>query len=236
MRYALPLSVAFCLSPLLPMRSFADKVAGSVVTSREWEVKRVPGHEEEVFSGDVHYHAGANDVRADWALYKHGTQQWRARGNVKVQHALDSGDVMHGSGDEAFFNQKNDDGSLEGKAGVSLEREVPGEEPDFAHAGRLSWQGQEWATMTGGVHEWGPRIAAWADRGDYDGKTSLLTLTGGRPVLQKFIGAGTDWVGAVKGDTITASRLDNRLSAQGRVVGWLVFKGAAPAPKVKRKE
>ncbi len=223
------------LALALPAPLRAGQVLGSVVTSREWVVRRAPDREEE-FVGDVRYRSGPDDVRADWALYKHATEQWRARGHVSLSHKLESGDVMKGRGEEAFFNQKTQAGSLSGPRGVDAERDVVGEAPDLAHAGRLEWRGRDSAALTDGVHLWGPRIETWADRGDYDGATSLLTLTGGRPVLRKFAAAGGEWTGALKADAISAARKTSMMTAQGDVVGWLEFPGGGQnLPGLKRR-
>lgn len=208
-------------------RSFAGQVLGSVVTSREWHVRRSPRRQEE-FIGDVRYRSGGDDVRADWALFDHPSRQWRARGHVSVEHALSSGEVFSGRGETASFNQRTVSGRLGGPGGVDAERRVPGERPDRAHAGELEWRGREQAELTGGVHLWGPRLEAWADRADYSGAEGTLTLAGGRPVLRKLESAGGAWTGAIKADRIEAWRESSRLSAQGRARGWLVLPGSTP--------
>lgn len=220
------------LLALLSSPSFAaEKTMASVVSSKEWVVRRAPSREEE-FRGDVRYKAGGNEFTSDWALYKHEGQLWRARGSVVVRHTLSSGDVVTGRGDEARYDQKHERGEVTAKGRVGFTREpAEGGEPDRGEGGRLTWAGRESASLEDGAHVWGPRLEGWADRAEYDGPKGAMTLSGGRPVLVKGEGLGTDWVGAVKADEITADREARKLSADGRVKGWLEFRELPERPK-----
>lgn len=218
---ALALLLALCAPA-----SAAEKTMASVVSSKEWIVRRAP-HREEEFTGDVRYKAGGNEFTSDWALFKHESQQWRARGRVVMRHALASGDTVTGRGDEAEFNQKSQKGAVlpaKGKR-VSFERApAAGGEPDEGQAGRLEWSGADNATLTDGAHIWGPRLEGWADRADFAGDSGRVLLSGGRPVLVKREGLGADWVGALKADTVAAERTAHKVAAQGAVRGWLEFR------------
>src|SRR6266705_1018048 len=83
----------------------ASPVAGSVVSSNEWKVRRGAEKEEE-FIGDVRYRTGRTLLTADWALFRHATQDWRARGRVRVERMLDDGSALTADGDEAVFDQR----------------------------------------------------------------------------------------------------------------------------------
>ncbi|MDE2510895.1 MAG: hypothetical protein KGL74_07220, partial [Elusimicrobia bacterium] len=59
-------------------------VAGSVVRSKEWVVRRGKIKEEE-FIGDVRYDAAGARLSADWALYRQEPDDWRARGHIRAR-------------------------------------------------------------------------------------------------------------------------------------------------------
>ncbi len=220
---------ALLLAALLPGAAAAADVAGSVVSSKEWRVRRAP-HREEEFIGDVRYQAGANDFAADWALFRHETKRWQARGRVVMKRRSEDGDVLTAKGDEAAFDQASDSGWVSAKTRVGFERKpADGTPSDFGEGGRFEWKGRQKASLLEGTHVWGPRLEGWAHRADYDGL--LVTLSGGRPVLFKGEGLGADWVGAVKADAVTAERQAKTLSASGRVVGWLEFRDLPEKPR-----
>ncbi len=196
--------------------------AGSVVRSKQWIVRRGKKPEEE-FVGDVRYEANGARMTADWALFRHWADDWRARGRVYLRRELSAGDVIEGRGETATLDQKTQAGSLAPKRGsrLTFSRTPPdGTAPDLGEGERLTWQGRETATLAGDVHVWGPRTEFRADRARYDSVPQSVTLTGGRPVLRSNEGANP---GAVKADAIVAYDSPRRLTATGRAVGWIVF-------------
>lgn len=229
---------ALLLHAALAQVQAAGPVAGGVVSSKEWTIRRSTAGKEEEFTGDVRYHSGPTTFTADWALLKHATMLWRARGRVRVAHNLEGGDVLEGHGDEAVFRQQTGEGRLTAKQGVRFTRAPAGAEPDQGRADRLEWQGKDKVAAVGAVHIWGPRLEDWADRADYDNAAGRLTLTGGRPVLLKLPGfdeANSDWTAAMQGDVVTASRFPRRLTADGNSRGWLDFTQRR-RPKEPREE
>lgn len=219
------------LLALLSSPARAADVMGSVVSSKEWRVRRAPKREEE-FVGDVRYEAGPNEFSSDWALFQHESKRWKARGRVVMRRTMDSGDLLTTRGDEASFDQTVGRGWMEAKKRVSFERKpADGTAPDEAEAGRVEWAGREEGTLLGGVHLWGPRLEGWADRADFERAGEVMTLSGGRPVLVKGEGLGTDWIGALKADTVSAKRTGRRVSARGRVNGWLEFRDVPEGPR-----
>lgn len=215
----------------------ASPVAGGVVSSKEWRVKRGPGEKEEEFSGDVRYRTGPNVIRSDWALYKHEAQTWQLRGDVRVDRTMDSGDKVQAEGDKAFVTMKTQAGWLVGQDLVTFKREpADGTAADRGHAKRLEWQGRKRVALIDEARLWGPRLETWSDRVDYDDDSGEILLSGGRPVLRKFANwsADDDWNGALKGDTVRAWQGRRALSADGSVVGWLEFKDVKGLKGVKK--
>jgi len=205
-----------------------EPVAGSVVQSREWIVHR-GAHESEEFKGDVRYHAGPNVMRADWALYKHDGKTWNLKGHVRAERTLTSGDVVTAKGESAFYDGISRDGWLTGKDGVFLTRQpADGSAPDHAVAGRLDWQGEKEAVLTGDVHAFGPRLESWSDKARYLAAGHETIFSGGRPVARKLFG---DWTGALKADEIKTYDSPRRMTADGRVVGWIEFPRKSAARK-----
>lgn len=217
---------ALCLALLISVLSAEprkpDPLAASVVSSDEYQIRRLPEKEEE-FIGNVRYRGGSDFVRADWALYRHARGTWEARGNVRVEHRLESGDLVEARGARARYETRSRKGHLVGPAGRPVEFvRRPGDGiPDYAVADRLEWEDRRYHLLSN-VHTWGPWIEAWSDRADIEasaGKPSGVLLSGGRPVLRKLEG---EWTGAVKADEIRGTG-PRRLSADGGVQGWILF-------------
>jgi lipopolysaccharide export system protein LptA len=197
-------------------------VVGGVVRSKEWVIRRAP-HREEEFVGEVNYHKGPSLLTSDWALFKHEPQLWDARGHVRLQHTLKSGDRIEVSGETARYDQKTALGRMlpSQDALVSYSRTPLEGAPDQGTARRLEWEGQERVHLLGQAHVWGPRLEVWGDRADYDAADGKLTVIGGRPVVHVLQG---DWTGAVQGDTVTALQKPDRMLADGNTKGWIRFK------------
>ncbi len=198
-------------------------VVGGVVRSKEWLVRRAPQREEE-FIGEVSYRQGPRILTADWALLRHATQIWNARGHVKLDETLKSGDRIAINGEEAQYDQKTKRGWLIGAHGgpISFQRlPVAGPPPDEGTAQRLEWEGQERAHLSGGVHVGGPRAELWGGAADYDALQQVLTVSQDRPVLHVMEGG---WTGAVQGTTLAALQNPDRFQADGQTHGWIKFK------------
>ncbi len=229
----------------------ASPLAVTRVKSKEWLIRRSPQKEEE-FKGDVRYWTMSYMMRSDWALFKHEAETWDLKGNVKGDYTLpDGAGVLRAAGDKARFSQITRKGELTGpgQEPIRFELESSDGTKEFGEARRLDWEMDAAATLNGSVRIWGTRMESWADRADYDWKSSEVRLTGSRPVLRKLEG---EWIGAVQADSIVARDTDprrqayavpenpgkdwtppalppgqiRRLIADGRARGWLVFRKA----------
>lgn len=209
-------------SPVSAADAVATPVAGSVVRSREWVIRRGAQKEEE-FKGDVRYDSAGTRMTSDWALFKHGDKTWQARGAVKLQRTAQDGVVFEGAGERAGHDQNTQRGFLEPAPGgrVTFSRLPPGEAPDKGEAGRVAWAGEGRVMMSAGAKVWGPRLELAADEAVYEKSAGRLTLDGGRPVLRKIEG---EWTTALKADSIVASDSPRRVEARGKVKGWMIFK------------
>jgi lipopolysaccharide export system protein LptA len=205
-----------------PAFGAASPVAGSVVNSDDWVMRRGAQREEE-FSGHVRYSAAGTRMNSDWALFKHEKKTWDARGSVLVRRTLDDGTELEARGETAHHDQRTGEGSLAPAGGkrVTFERTPPGEEPDRGEAGRVSWDGEKRMFLTGGAKVWGPRVELAADEATYERGTGRLQLEGGRPVLRKVEG---EWTTALKADRVVALETPKRIEARGKVTGWLLFR------------
>lgn len=199
-------------------------VAGSVVRSKEWVVRRGKSQEEE-FVGDVRYSASKTLLMADWALYRHAEKDWKARGRVSLRKELEGGDVLEARGETARYDEETRAGTLEPAPGgrVSFVRTaVDGMDADRGEGGRLDWEGDRAATLVGSARAWGPRLELWADSVRWERPDRRLVLRGGRPVLRKVEEEG-GWITALKADEVEATDSPRRIEARGKVVGWLTF-------------
>lgn len=215
--------MTWLLGALLAPAGLAAQTPATVVASREWRVTREPERVEE-FSGDVRYSAGPVKLWADWARFRHATQEWQARGRVRLERLLDSGERLSARGEEGRYSQRSGGGSLSGPRGVSFVLASPEGPPDEGHAGRASWEAGRALILEGGVEVWGPRLTAAAGRADYDAVTGSLRLSQDRPMVLKreaLAGGGKPWSGALQADEITALRPSRALSGRGRARGWV---------------
>jgi hypothetical protein len=215
----LPLLLA--LLPAPARAASPMQVAGSVVRSKEWVIRRGATKEEE-FVGDVRYNAAGSSFSSDWALFKHADRSWLAKGSVLLRRRLSDGSELEARGERAGHNEGTKRGFLEAAAGkrVVFKRTPPGQAPDHGDSARADWDGENSLTLTGTVKVWGPRLELAADEAVYDRSMGRLTLRGGRPVVHKLVG---DWTTAVKADHIVATDAPRRIEAQGKAQGWLVF-------------
>ncbi|HXT01550.1 MAG TPA: hypothetical protein VN915_12810 [Elusimicrobiota bacterium] len=222
----LPLLAALALA-LGPSASAqgAAPVAGSVVRSKEWIVRRGKEREEE-FIGDVRYDSSGVKLSSDWALFRQATREWKARGNVALRKEVENGDVITAKGETARYNEATKAGTLDPEAGKRIlftRAPADGTEPDHGEGAVLTWDGDRWAALSGRARVWGPRLQAWADTARYEPPAKKLSLRGGRPVARKVDEDG-GWTTALKADEIDAVDSPRRLEARGKVRGWLIFK------------
>ncbi len=238
----------------------AEQVAGAVVTSKEWDVKRGKNTIEN-FSGDVHYHSGPNQIWSDWARFNHALQDWLFKGHVKAFHIEDSGTVLKAYGEKGGYNQATQKGWLKPSAKqkqVLLIRQPLNEFPGHATADKVRWVGTSKTTLDGHVHAQNLQTESWSDKsvilenpGDKPGcSLRRVTLSGSRPVAVKFRQAPKDWTGAVKADQLKMfePHLSNqegsdgsdvcgesRYVALGHARGWMVFQNSKKRKKKKTK-
>ncbi|MBI3288047.1 MAG: hypothetical protein HYZ74_00850 [Elusimicrobia bacterium] len=197
-------------------------VAGSVVRSKEWVIRRGASKEEE-FIGEVRYASAGNRLSSDWALFKHQDRSWRARGNVLLRRRLEDGTEIEARGETAGHDEDTKRGYLDPAPGgrVSFRRSPPEGVPDHGHSGRVAWDGDRRVTFSAGARVWGPRLELAADEAVYENATGRLTLNGGRPVLRKIEG---EWTTALKADEVVATEAPRRIEARGKVKGWMIFR------------
>ena len=208
--------------PAVTVSAASSPVAGSIVRSKEWVVRRGARKEEE-FIGDVRYESAGTRLTSDWALFKYSDRTWQARGAVILRRETSDGTLFEASGQKAGHNDVSKLGFLDPAPGkkIPFTRTPPGLAPDHGESGRISWNGESRVTLSSGTKVWGPRIELAADEAVYEKAAGRLTLNGGRPVLRKVDG---EWITALKADEIVATQSSRRIEAQGRVKGWMVFR------------
>lgn len=217
------MTAALLLAAALPASAASPAaVAGSVVRSKEWVIRRGAAREEE-FIGDVRYDSGGTRLSADWALFKHADKTWRAKGSVVLRRRLDDGTELWARGERAGHDEASRRGFLEPAPGgrVPFTRTPPeGGPPDRGESGRVSWDSEQNLTLSGGARLWGPRLECAADRAYYERAAKRLTLSGGRPMVHKVAG---EWTTAFRAEETVALESPRRLEARGKVKGWMIF-------------
>jgi hypothetical protein len=209
--------------PVASTATASTSAAGSVVRSKEWIVRRGKSREEE-FIGDVRYDAAGTKLSADWALYRQGPNDWKARGHIAVRRELSGGDVVETVGETAWYDENTLKGRLEPARGARvpvLHTPPDGGPADHAEGDHLTWVGETAGVLSGRVLGWGPRGEFWADTARYDRalSTRSVTLSGARPVVHNFQG-GDD--AGLKADKIVVFDDPRRAVASGRVLGWII--------------
>lgn len=205
--------------------SAATPVAGSVVRSKEWVIRRGENKEEE-FVGSVRYESAGTRLTSDWALFSHADRTWQARGAVGLRRETSDGTLFEARGEKAGHAEETKRGYLDPAPGgrVQFTRTPPGLEADHGESGRVTWNGDSKVTLSSGAKVWGPRLELAADEAVYEKTDGRLTLNGGRPVLRKVEG---EWTTALKADEVVATESPRRIEAHGRVKGWMIFKDRA---------
>ncbi len=213
---------AAAASAPVPPAAAPASVAGGVVRSKEWIIRRGASKEEE-FIGDVRYQSAGTRLSSDWALFRHADRVWQARGSVFVRRVTSDGTVLEARGHKAAHDLDTKRGYLDPSPGeaVRFTRTAPGLEPDYGIAGRVAWSGESRVTMSSGAKVWGPRLELAADEAVYEKAEGRLSLKGGRPVLRKVEG---EWTTALKADAVVATEAPRRIEARGRVKGWMLFR------------
>lgn len=205
----------------------AASVAGAVVRSKEWVVRRGAKREEE-FIGDVRYDAAGTHLSADWALYRQTSKDWQVKGNVFARREFADGDAVETRGETAWYDQASQAGRIAPAAGgrVTVLRTPSQGGPDHAEGDRLTWEGRSAGVLAGRARGWGPRGEFWAETARYERRPTgqTLTLDGARPVAHNFEGAAD---AALKADRIVASSPPRRVSAEGRALGWILLQSSA---------
>lgn len=219
----LPLLALLCApAAAAPASAPPASVAGGVVRSKEWVIRRGENKEEE-FIGDVRYQSAGTRLTSDWALFRHADRTWQARGAVSLRREAADGTVFEALGHKAGHDVDSKRGYLEPVPGerVKFTRTAPGLEPDHGESGRVAWYGESRVTMSDGARVWGPRLELAAEEAVYEKDKGRLTLNGGRPVLRKVEG---EWTTALKADQVVAAESPRRIEARGRVKGWMIFR------------
>lgn len=222
-------------SPKARSAAEPQPLARTAVRSKEWRMRRSPSREEE-FIGGVGFSQGGTILNADWALYRHETREWRARGNVKARRRFSSGDLAEARGEEAAHDMDSQEGWLKpapgGRVDLSYESESGDREQGSARS--LAWRGKDWMLLDGAVSVRGDRLDSDSERAEIDGRSRRLALTGGRPVIRI---AAPGWEGAIKADRVESSLAGwtkksgpSELAARGTVQGWLIFEQGKRKP------
>lgn len=199
-----------------------DPLAGTVVRSKEYVVKRSP-HKVEEFIGDVYYRSGDRQIKSDWARFDHLSQIWQARGHVQGFLRMKDGTPVQVWGQDAEHSMKTGRGWIKEKDTEHPIRFEHGDDSlkDQGLARRVEWDemaSKAWAR--GDVHVWGERGEAWGEVAEYDHDERLLTMTGRRPVI---VHHEPKWSGALQADKVRALEGERQLIGDGKAQGWIVF-------------
>ncbi len=199
------------------------RLAGSVVSSDKWIIRREKGEEE--FQGNVFYRQGGYRFKSDWALYLKKTGQWKASGNVYGSTVWDNGARTECYGDLGEYFQDTGQGAIfSDKDSVRGRVEVIHYEPDRAPLHSYSVRAtlnkpESLLTFLDDVLIRDDTTQAQSDNAVYDNLTSIFTLSGGYPVAY---GAKEDYTFAIQGDLIKIYRKPvEKMTVSGRVQGWV---------------
>ncbi len=203
-------------------RPLGPKAEGSVVRSDKWIIRREKGEEE--FQGNVSYRQGGYRFKSDWALYRKKKGHWKARGNVYGSKTGDNGAKTECYADRGEYFQDTGQGAVFSDEGARVEVSYCG--PDHgtwrSYSDRATLNEPEsLMTLLGNVLIKSATMQAMSDNAVYDNIESVLTLSGGYPVAYGTAAGEDDYVFAIQGETIKFYRKPEKMTAYGKVQGWL---------------
>ena len=211
------------LAPGLCFSESTSKIAGGVVQSDEWVVRR--DKQEEEFLGHVRFDRARDHLQADWALYQKTLDLWRVKGNLHGRRETPKGETWNVWADEGEYQMKSRDARLRGtRSRLRFER-------SFLHKGAAAvWHGaaqeavldgaKREVRLSGDVTLDGDDILLRSREAVYDQDTREGAFQGGRPVA-RF--AGEKYIGARQADTLTLDESPRRVAATGSVRGWFTL-------------
>lgn len=197
-----------------------QELAGAVIRSDRWRIRRDLGQEE--FEGNVSYRNEGQAFRADWALWDRKRRTFETRGRSYVSRQMPDGELLESWAHEGRYDFAADLGrATSGEEPVRFRRTAPGADPLNGLSRKASWDGpSKTLSLEEAVEMRGSSETARADRADYLVAERRLRLSGGRPVLE-FQGESFD--AALQADAVDLLPDSGRAQAQGRVRGWAHF-------------
>jgi lipopolysaccharide export system protein LptA len=190
---------------------------GGVVQSDSWIIRKEKFEEE--FTGNVRYKNDIYDIRADKALSKRKEQSYLLGGNVSASRSQD-GVKARITAQKFFYNKLKDEGyALCGKnkqisavyetGGASYK--LYGDRFDFSNKFTLY-------KITGHAELDDLNNTLYARQITFNNVTGVFEASGGRPL---FWGFSDDGDYALQADAIIAATKEGRVTAKGRVQGWV---------------
>lgn len=230
--FAAAMALAACVLPprLHAYASSAKKtpsLAGGVVRSEKWTIRRDKGEEE--FEGNVSYHKDEYDFKSDWALYRKKQGHWQARGSLVGVRTWENGNRTECYGSRGEYFQNTGEGAVFSD---------PPERVRIVHHDLLegTWQSfsdkalanekESLLTLSGNVATHGDKSHSLSDTAVYDNTTSMITFTGGPPVVW---GLRDNYTIALQARIIKVFRSAGDMKASGNVRGW--FRDEKGTPK-----
>lgn len=187
--------------------------------SEKWIIRRDKGEEE--FEGNVSYHKGEYNFKSDWALYDRNTGHWRARGNLFGVRAWENGNrtECHGSYGEYFQNSGEGAVFASPPERVRISHFEPkqGTWKSFSDKAMIN-EKESLLTLYGNVATHSDTSDSLSDTAVYDNTASLITFTGGPPVVW---GLRDNYAIAIQAKTIKVLRSAGDIHASGNVRGWI---------------
>ncbi len=197
-------------------------LANSVVRSDKWIIRREKGEEE--FQGNVSYHQGTYRFKSDWAIYRKKDEHWEARGNLYGSKTWDNGTKTECYADRGEYFQDTGQGAVfsDGRERVKVIHYEPDSGTWRSYSDRVTLNEPEsLMTFLGNVLIKGHTMQAMGDNAVYDNLASMITLSGGYPVAYGTTVGGDDYAFAIQGDLIKIYRKPERMTACGKVRGWI---------------
>ena len=215
----------FAATPFAATSFASSQIAGGVVQSDEWVVRRDKNEEE--FTGHVRFDRARDHGQSDWALYEKGKGLWKLKGGVHGLRETEKGEILELWADEADYHMDSKDGRARGtKDRMRFRRTFTRKGQPVVWDGTAQeavWNGgDQRMRLLGGVTVDGADIFLRSRAAVWDQATRKGELQGGRPV-GRF--SGERYVSACQADVIGVSDDPQTIEAHGGVTGWFVMKG-----------
>lgn len=210
------------------LRAEEGGLAGAVIRSDQWTVRRAKDQEE--FTGNVSYRNEGKTFTSDWALWDKKRRLFFSRGHSYAQRTTPAGDTIEAWSEQARYDITEQNGSAwsEDGTGVRFKRTTADGQIMHGTAEKASYtSASQELTLENSVRLFGSSQTARSERAVYNSPAKTLLLTGGPPIVEF---ADAKQTGAMQGQEIELHPDEGIAKARTHVRGWIHWASEEKSP------